>query len=68
MNDIKLVEALGAEIERATAAGDHDRAHKLADLQCRVIARISREIVADASAVPLAVPLRVVPAQEHTDR
>jgi hypothetical protein len=46
------------EIERATAAGDLDRAQKLADLLRRVIARISRDIVADGSTDAIVVPRR----------
>jgi len=50
MKERKIAEALAAEIERATAARDYDRAEKLADLLGRVVARISRDIVAGRSA------------------
>jgi hypothetical protein len=47
MNDQKIAEALTAEIERAIAAGDYDRAQKLADLVGRFTERMSRDRVAD---------------------
>lgn len=47
MNDRKIAEALTAEIERATAAGDYDRAQKLTDLVGKFTQRMSRDSVAD---------------------
>jgi hypothetical protein len=52
LNELRIIEFLGAEIGRATAAGDQNRARKLADLQGRVIAQVSREIAAYGAAVP----------------
>lgn len=49
MDERKMAESLAAEIERATAARDYDRAQKLAELLGRVVARISRDIVADSA-------------------
>jgi len=43
----KLIEQLAAEIEKATAAGDEQRARKLADLQCDVLTRILLDKIAD---------------------
>jgi hypothetical protein len=56
LNELKIIEALAAEIERATAAGDHDRARKLADLQVGVIRGVSQESVSHAIAVPRCRP------------
>ncbi len=50
MNERKVAEAVAAEIERAEADGDYDRAQKLADLLGRIIARISRHGTADSAA------------------
>jgi hypothetical protein len=50
MNDRKIAEALTAEMERATAAGDYDRAQKLADLVGRFTERMSRDSVAGTCA------------------
>ena len=46
MNGRKIAEALTAEIERAIAAGDYDRAQKLVDLVSRFTGRVSRDSVA----------------------
>jgi hypothetical protein len=42
MRERELIERLAAEIEDATATGDDARARKLADLQVKVVAQISR--------------------------
>jgi hypothetical protein len=47
MNDRLLIERLSAEIEKASAAGDHARARKLADLQLEVLARLMRDVTAE---------------------
>jgi len=58
VSERKLIEALADAIEQANAAGDGDCAQQLADLQGRIVARISREAVAAAPADhPLAGPL-----------
>jgi hypothetical protein len=58
MNERKIIEALAAEAESAAAAGDLDRARKLADLQGRVTARISDDVGADAATQPVVLPAR----------
>lgn len=66
MTDRELIERLAAEIEKATAAGDRARARKLAELQARVVAQISRGIVTGGSAGPVPVPQpRPVPLRER---
>lgn len=52
MNELKIIEALAAEIQSATKAGDLDRARKLADLEGRIVARVSQEVIADTSVAP----------------
>lgn len=56
MNERKIIEVLAAEAESAAAGGDLDRARKLADLQARVIAWISHDVVEDRAAHPVVVP------------
>jgi len=48
MDELRIVEVLAAEIQKASAAGDHNRARKLAELEGRVVARISQEMFAEA--------------------
>jgi hypothetical protein len=68
LNEQKLIEALAAEVERAIAAGERDRAQKLADLLGSVTARIGRQIIAYARAESVGVPApRPVPLQERAD-
>ena len=52
MNELNRIGALAAEVNRATAAGDHNRAKKLADLIRRLTPRVNRESLAHAIAVP----------------
>lgn len=49
MNERELIERLAAEIEKATAAGDEQRARKLADLQCDVLLQMLRDQSADTA-------------------
>jgi hypothetical protein len=48
MDTLKIIEALAAEVERSSESGDSDRARKLADLQARVVSRISQEAQGEA--------------------
>jgi hypothetical protein len=50
MRERKLIEQLAAEIEKAQRAGDQQRARKLADLQCDVLAKILLEKIAEPAA------------------
>jgi hypothetical protein len=56
MNEPKIIEVLAAEAEMAAAAGDVDRARKLADLLGRVTAWISDDVGADSATQPVAFP------------
>ncbi|HTZ91669.1 MAG TPA: hypothetical protein VMB74_04690 [Streptosporangiaceae bacterium] len=47
MRERKLIEQLAAEIEKAQAAGNDQRARKLADLQCDVLMKIMLDKIAD---------------------
>jgi hypothetical protein len=62
MNDRLLIERLSAEIEKATVAGDHARARKLADLQLEVLAGLMRDIAAEPTTESMAVTLTSRPA------
>jgi len=53
MRERKLIEQLAAEIEKATAAGDKQRARQLADLQCDVLTQILLEKIADPAEPPV---------------
>ncbi len=53
MNERELIERLAAEIEKATAAGDEQRARKLADLQCDVLLQMLRDQSADTARPPV---------------
>ena len=66
LSESTLIEALAVQISLATQAGDLDRARNLADLQGLIVARMSREVVADTSAGrPAAVSL---PGREQLAR
>ena len=52
MNELNRIGALAAEVNRATAAGDHNRAKTLADLIRRLTPRVNRERKGHAIAVP----------------
>ena len=52
MNERELIEQLAAEIEKAVTAGDQQRAGKLADLQCDVLAQILRDGTGDSARPP----------------
>ena len=53
-----IIEHTAAEIDKAVAAGDGQRARKLAALQREVLARVSRDMVAEgAPAVPRPRPV-----------
>jgi len=56
MNDRELIERLSAEIEKAADSGDSIRARKLADLQLAVLARLTRDMVAEPGPDPVAAP------------
>jgi hypothetical protein len=56
MNE-QIVRALAAEIEQATAAGDHDRTQKLSDLQEKLITQIGRDSAGSGSADLTKLPL-----------
>jgi hypothetical protein len=56
MNERKIVEVLAAEAESAAAAGDLDRARKLADLQGRVTAWISDDVGTDSATRAVTFP------------
>jgi len=53
MRERKLIEQLAAEIEKATAAGDKQRARQLADLQCDVLTQILLDRIADPAESPV---------------
>ena len=53
MRERKLVEQLAREIEKATAAGDEQRARQLADLQCDVLTQILLDRIADPAEPPV---------------
>jgi len=52
------MERLSAEIQKASAAGERDRARKLAGLQRDVISKITRDILATGARELPAVPLQ----------
>ncbi|HUC25723.1 MAG TPA: hypothetical protein VMA73_23700 [Streptosporangiaceae bacterium] len=53
MRERKLIEQLAAEIEKATAAGDDQRARQLADLQCDLLTQILLDRIADPAESPV---------------